>query len=177
MQHIALFGGAFDPPHLGHVLCATYAFVCGGVDGVWVLPSARHPYGKAMAPWEQRWRLCQAAFGPLPFCTVRDDEQRNAPGFTFTLIERLRAENPGVRFSLVGGTDTAKDLRNWHRGAELAELIDIIAVPRRGYDDHPAALPAIASKDIRALLSAGGDADRLLPPGVATLIREHGWYR
>jgi nicotinate-nucleotide adenylyltransferase len=177
-MHIALFGGSFDPPHLGHVLAATWARLVGGVDAVWVLPVAKHAYGKHLSPWAQRWELCQAAFAPLGFATLRDDELRNPEGYTITLIERLRAANPQARFSLVGGTDTSRDLINWHRGAELARLVDVIAVPRRGFDDsHPAALPAISSTLVRERLQRGEAATELLPAAVTTLIANNGWYR
>jgi len=177
-MHIALFGGSFDPPHLGHVLAATWARQVAGVDEVWVLPVARHAYGKHLAPWAQRWELCQAAFGPLGFARLRDDELRNPEGYTITLIERLRGTYPHARFSVMGGTDTSRDLVNWHRGAELAALIDVIAVPRRGFDDnHPTALPAISSTLVRERLKHGAPVNELVPLAVATLIAANGWYR
>ena len=54
MARIALFGGSFDPPHLGHVFAAIHARVVGLVDEVWILPVANHPYGKQLSPWQQR---------------------------------------------------------------------------------------------------------------------------
>lgn len=177
-MRIALFGGSFDPPHLGHVLAATWARVVGGADEVWILPVARHAYGKHLSPWDQRWALCQAAFGPLGFTKLRDDELRNPQGYTVTLLERLRAEHPEASFSLVGGTDTSRDLPNWHRGAELVRMVDVIAVPRRGFDDsHPAALPAISSTLVRERMQRGEDVSGMLPAAVATLIAGRNWYR
>ena len=179
-MHIALFGGSFDPPHLGHVLAATYARSVAGVDAVWILPVAKHPYAKPLTPWEQRWELCLAAFTPLgPWACVRADERDNPSGFTFDLITRLRTAHPGHRFSLIGGSDTAKDLVNWHRGAELADLINVIAIPRRGQggDAEPAALPAISSSGIRSRLATGQEIAGLVPVGVADLIVRHDWYR
>ncbi|HEX3133864.1 MAG TPA: nicotinate-nicotinamide nucleotide adenylyltransferase [Planctomycetota bacterium] len=173
---IALFGGSFDPPHLGHVLAACYARVVAQVDEVWVLPVAKHAYGKAISPWEQRWRLCEAAFTGLPFVRLRDDERMNPGGYTFDLIEHLRKNNPLHRWLLVSGTDTARDLLNWHRGAELVKLIEVIPVPRRGYDDHPAALPQISSSLIRERLARNDDVRTLVPPAVADLIAAQRWY-
>ena len=177
---IALFGGSFDPPHLGHVLAAVSARCLAGVDAVWVLPVAKHPYAKALSPWEQRWELCKAAFTPLgAWVQVRDDELRNTSGFTFDLVTRLRAENPGNRWALIGGSDTAADLPNWHRGNELAKLVEVIAIPRRGQggDQSPAALPAISSSRIRTTLASGEAVGDQLPEAVAALIAQHGWYR
>jgi len=173
---IALFGGSFDPPHLGHVYAALHARLVGGADAVWVLPAATHPYAKAIRPWAQRWELCRLAFADLPFVELRDDEQRSS-GFTIDLVERLCTTHPGNTWLLVGGTDTARDLPNWRRGAELMRLVGVHAVPRGGLDDHPGALPAISSSLIRSRLAAGTPADGLLPQAVLACIQRHGWYR
>jgi nicotinate-nucleotide adenylyltransferase len=175
-MHIALFGGSFDPPHLGHLLAACYARVVGMADEVWVLPVARHAWGKPLSPWDQRWQLCRAAFAPLPFAHVRDDETANGSGYTYDLVRRLKGEYPGYRWSLVGGSDTASDMPRWHRGQELAQLIEVIAVPRRGYDEHPAALPAISSSLVRDRCAMGSTIDELVTPAVAALITINGWY-
>ncbi|MBA3708919.1 MAG: nicotinate-nicotinamide nucleotide adenylyltransferase [Planctomycetes bacterium] len=176
-MRIALFGGSFDPPHWGHVLAATYAYVSGRVDAVWVMPVDRHAYDKPLAPWDQRWDLCLQAFAGLGFVSIRDDERRNEGGFTYNLVVRLRQENPDVSWCLVGGSDTTQDMQRWHRGAELARMVEVIAVPRRGWDDHPAALPEISSSAIRQLLAQGEPIARLVPPRVAERIATMRWYR
>ncbi len=176
-MRIALFGGSFDPPHLGHVLAATYAYAVAQIDAVWVLPARVHPYAKALAPYAQRRALCDAAFGRLDFVEVRDDELANPDGYTVDLVERLAAAHPTFRWSLIGGSDTSADLHRWHRGADLVRLVDVIAVPRRGYDDaHPAALPAISSTAVRAALAQGQGIEQMVPPAVAELIRVNCWY-
>ena len=176
-MHIALFGGSFDPPHLGHVLAATYARSVGGADEVWVLPVAEHAYHKSLSPWDQRWALCQAAFAGLGFVRVCDAERNNPGGFTFHLVCNLQRQHPGQRWSLVGGTDTALDLINWHRGPELVTLVECLAVPRRGFDEHPAALPAISSSDLRSRLAQGRAVTGLVPAAVERMIADRGWYR
>lgn len=179
-MRIALFGGSFDPPHLGHVLAAVTARSRAGVDAVWVLPVAKHPYAKPLSPWAQRWALCQAAFAPLgPWVSVRDDELANASGFTFDLVTRLAAAHPGHRWCLIGGSDTAADLPNWHRGSELASLVEVIAIPRRGQggDADEAAIPAISSSRVRAALAAGESVNHLVPAAVAGEIARQRWYR
>jgi len=172
---IAIFGGSFDPPHLGHALAAAWARWCGGADQVWVFPAANHPYAKALTPWEQRWRLCQLAFADLPFVSLRDDERRST-GYTVDLVEFLQREHPGHRWLLVGGTDTARDMISWRRGADLARLVEIVCVPRGGFDDHPGALPAISSSLVRERLRTGGDIRGLLTQTVADDIARNRWY-
>jgi nicotinate-nucleotide adenylyltransferase len=182
-MRIALFGGSFDPPHLGHVLAACYAKLMTQVDAVWVLPVAKHAYQKDLSPWDVRWQLCQAAFADLPFVTVRDDELRNPSGFTFDLLTLLTQAHPEHTWFLVGGSDTAMDLPNWHRGNELATRIQIIPVPRRGFKhainepgEHIGALPAISSSLIRERLANGQPIDDVVPTTVANLIKRGGWY-
>ena len=176
---IALFGGSFDPPHLGHVLAALWAFCQVPLDAIWVLPVDRHPYASksAMSPWEQRWQLVQAAFAPLPFVSVRDDERRNPSGTTFDLVSALRAAHPRHRWYLITGSDTHADLEQWYRGSELLTMISPIAVPRGGCEDARPSLPAISSSDIRSRLAAGEDVVELLPHAVVEMIGDHGWYR
>ncbi len=176
-MRIALFGGSFDPPHLGHILAATYAWSVAGVDEVWVLPVAQHAYGKALSPWERRWAMCEAAFAGLGFVRLREDERRNPGGYFFNLVTALMRDHPGHRWSLVGGTDTARDLPHWHRGGELAGLVEIIAVPRRGFDADERALPAISSSQVRERMARGQPIDGWVPDAVARLIAGNGWYR
>lgn len=177
-QRIALFGGSFDPPHLGHVFAAVHARAVGQVDAVWVLPVAHHPYGKALQPWAQRWALTCAAFADLPFVSVRDDEQHNPQGHTVTLIEQLSARYPQHQWLLVGGSDTYADLINWYRGSELQDLVAVHPVPRRGFDHHnPAALPELSSSLIRERLRQGQTVAGLIPASVQRMIDEAGWYR
>jgi nicotinate-nucleotide adenylyltransferase len=114
----------------------------------------------------------------LPQVVVRDDELRNISGFTIDLIEGLARAHTGHRWLLVGGTDTAADMPKWKRGAELMNLVEVIAVPRRGYDDaNPAALPAISSTLVRTRLAAGDPCRDLLPAAVAAAVAAGGWYR
>jgi nicotinate-nucleotide adenylyltransferase len=177
-MRIALFGGSFDPPHLGHVLAAVWAVSAGGADAVWVLPVAKHAWNKPLSPWDQRWTLCQAAFAPFPFVRLCDDERENPGGYTFNLVERLMTQHPGHQWALLGGTDTKCDLPRWHRGEELAQLVDIIAVPRRGFDDtHAAGLPAISSTLVRTRCAQGETLEGLVPTAVADLIATHHWYQ
>jgi nicotinate-nucleotide adenylyltransferase len=176
-MRIALFGGSFDPPHMGHVFAACYAKLMAQVDEVWVIPVARHAYSKSLSPWDVRWQLCQAAFGHFPFIVMRDDELRNVSGYTFDLLTQLRQQYPQHYWSLVGGSDTAIDLPNWHRGSELATMINVIPVPRRGFDEQICALPAISSSLVRERLANKKLITDIVPLSVAELIAQHGWYQ
>lgn len=177
-MRIAIFGGSFDPPHMGHILCAVYAQKTAALDEVWVLPSAEHPYGKQMLEFASRLRMCELAFADLERVRVCDDELHNNGGRTVTLIEQLQQQHTGNEWYLIGGTDTAADMPNWYRGDDLQKLVQVIAVPRQGYDDdHPAALPAISSSMIRERIKDGASITELVPQAVAAHIADKQCYR
>jgi len=170
-MRIALFGGSFDPPHLGHVLAASYVLATARPDALWVLPSVRHPYGKVLSALDRRLELCRLAFATLVGVSIRDDEARNPSGYTIDLVEALARAHPGNQWLLVGGTDTATDMPKWKRGADLLKLVEVVAVPRRGYDDASiTALPAISSTLIRERRAAGDPCRDLLPAAVAEAL-------
>ena len=177
-MRIAIFGGSFNPPHLGHVLCAVYAQKMGNVDEVWVMPSADHPYGKDLLSWEARWQLCEAAFAGLDFVKLRHDELENDGGKTYNLVQHLKKMYPDNTWFLIGGTDVAEDMPNWYHGYELQEMVELIAVPRQGFDNGSAtALPAISSTEIRNRLARGMAIDDLVPLAVERLIAEQQFYQ
>ena len=178
MARIALFGGSFDPPHLGHVFAAIHARVVGLVDEVWILPVANHPYGKQLSPWQQRLDLLTAAFEDFPFVRIREDEQDNPKGHSYTLVSNLATTYPNTSWVLVGGTDTYDDLVNWYRGADLQRMVQVHAVPRRGFDnDSIASLPQLSSSVIRQRLMARESVENMLCTKVRDLIAAHNWYR
>ena len=134
---------------MGHVLAAHYALLRYPIDQVWVLPVWDHPYHKSLADAQQRMQWCRAAFSHLPQAIIKDDEQRNPGGRTATLLDLLEQDNPRYHFSLVGGSDTEADLKNWYRGDELQQRLPVLVVPRGGFDQDPYALPAISSSLVR----------------------------
>ena len=177
-MHVALFGGSFNPPHLGHVLCVLYAYKIAQVDQVWILPAINHPYGKELLAWQDRWDMCVAAFAGLEFVRLCDDELHNESGKTFDLLQQLKEKHVNNTWSFIGGTDTQNDMPQWYRGDELLQQLEIIAVPRQGFDDtSDAALPAISSSLVRERLTAGYSVSGLLPKGVIDLIDTHKWYK
>lgn len=176
MTKAAIFGGSFNPPHMAHVLCACYAKVVADLDEVWVLPSENHPYGKRLPPLHSRFLWCREAFRALDFVRIRMDERQNVSGYTYDLVRHLKRTYPHIEWYLIGGSDTANDMKNWHRGEELVKLVKVIEVPRG--NDHPASLPALSSTKVRSYRKRGdhdGDIIKLrqsLPPGVFEKLEE-----
>ena len=180
---MAVFGGSFDPPHVGHVLAVTYVLSVYPIDGVLVVPVFQHAFGKELASFDDRLAMCRLAMAPIDHVEVSDVE-RELGGESRTLytIEALLARRPEWDLKLVIGSDVLPDLPKWHRFDRIAELAPPIVIGRAGYP-HPDAplsvLPEVSSSAIRASLGAGeASAVRpMLPTTVAEYISERHLYR
>ncbi len=178
----ALFGGSFNPPHVGHVLAVTYLLSVEPVDEVRVIPVYRHVFGKALASFEDRLEMCRLAMGWIPGVVI-DDIERELGGESKTLItvEALRKRDPSRGYRLVIGADVLADLPKWHRFDRIAELAPPLVLGRAGYahPDAPAAvLPDVSSTQIRDTIAAGriDDVRQLVPARVRAYIAAHGIY-
>ena len=183
-MEIALFGGSFDPPHLGHLLVVAHVLATEPVDQLWMVPVFEHPFGKKLVgPFELRASLCEAALQslPLPRAKVcRAEADLRGEGRTVDLLEYLHALHPEHRFALVLGSDLLADKPQWKRFERIEELARIIVLRRRGFDAKDARgvlLPEVSSTQVRALLAAGGDAQGLVPRAVLERIAGRPPYR
>src|SRR5688500_14818958 len=119
-MRVALFGGSFNPPHVGHLMVVTWILATERADEVWILPTAHHPFGKSLAPFEDRVDLCRAAF---PEARVEEIEASlPAPSYTIQTVEALKKQHPSTRFSLVVGTDVANERTKWKEFDRLVTL-------------------------------------------------------
>ena len=179
-REIALLGGSFDPPHVAHLMAAWWVLETQGVAEVWLLPSYRHPFGKALAPFEDRVRMCELAARAVRGCHVCTAEAELAGdphvGRTARTLEHLVAKHPGRRFALVVGADILPETVRWWRWDRVRELARIVVVGRQGYAGPEPALPAVSSTEIRARLARGEDVSGLLPRRVLEHIRARGLY-
>lgn len=182
-KSVAILGGSFNPPHVAHLMAAYWTLATQDVAEVWLLPSFRHPFGKALAPFEDRVRMCELAARVLrgvAVCTA-EAELASDPlvGKTARTLEHLRAKHPTHDFALVVGADVLPETAKWYRWDRVQELARIVVVGREGYPPVPGApsLPAISSTDIRARLARGEDAAGLVPRKVREYAVEKGLYR
>ncbi len=183
-KEIALLGGSFNPPHVAHLMASYWVLSTQGVSEVWLLPSYRHPFGKALAPFEDRLRMCELAAGALGGVHVCGAEAELADdplvGKTARTLEHLREKHPSRRFALVVGTDVLGETDKWYRWDRVKELARIIVVGRQGHprgaEGRPL-LPAVSSTEIRDRLRRGEDVSALVPGPVLAYIREKGLYR
>jgi nicotinate-nucleotide adenylyltransferase len=181
---VGLFGGAFDPPHLGHVAVARAARQELGIPRLVVLVAASPGHKEVHVPAETRLELARAAFP--------DDDVRLDPySRTIDLLRAERFDDP----VFVIGADQFADFLSWQEPNAVLELTRLAVATRPGFPqerlesvlgklEHPDRVlffeiepnPA-ASRDVRSLAEAGEPLDGLVPPEVARLIRERGLYR
>ncbi|GAB4208704.1 MAG: nicotinate-nucleotide adenylyltransferase [Sandaracinaceae bacterium] len=182
---VGVLGGSFDPPHCGHVLLATYALSVAPIDGVLIVPAFAHPFGKQMAPFEQRLAMARAAFGVLAASRVAvcDVEAELAPpSYTWRTLERLAEHLPSAGFRLLVGSDIVRDTAKWSRFDRVRELAPLFVIGRSGHDapdaeSAPLDLPEVSSTEVRRRIRAGEPIDGLVPDVVARLIAREGLYR
>lgn len=178
MPEVALFGGSFDPPHVGHLLAAQYVLATEPVDELWLVPVCGHPLGKKLlGSFEHRVSLCEAAVRDLRRARVsRAEQELGGEGRTVDLLEHLAARHPDTKFALVLGTDLVAERPLWKRFERILELARIVTIRRAGYDTG-AVLPQVSSTQVRAALQAGEDVSHLVPRAVLDEIRAAGTYR
>jgi nicotinate-nucleotide adenylyltransferase len=178
MPEIALFGGSFDPPHVGHLLAAAYVLSTEPVDELWFVPVLQHPLGKPLlASFDHRVLLCQRMAAELARAKVSRAEEESGQARTVDLLEWLHRRHPGTRWALVLGTDLDAEKPQWKRFDRIEQLARIVTVGRGGYGGAGVSIPEVSSTQVRALLRSGGDVSHLVPRPVLEAIRDAGTYR
>lgn len=185
-MRVALFGGSFNPPHVGHVMVVSWLLSAGKAERVWLVPTGSHPFGKALAPFADRVAMAGAAislFGDRARVEPIEGE-REGTTYTIDTVELLRAKHPDVRFSLVVGTDVMHDRPKWKEFDRLVTLVELLPVRRAGVagsevDDpaNPSPLfPEVSSSDVRKRISEGRSVDGLVPDRVREIIRDRNLF-
>jgi nicotinate-nucleotide adenylyltransferase len=178
-EEIALYGGSFDPPHVGHLLASAYVLATEPVEELWLVPVFTHPFQKPLvAPFEHRVALCEAMASLVRGVRVsRAEQELGGGGRTVDLLEHLRSRHPDKRFAIVVGSDLDRERLTWKRWDRIQELARVIRVARGDSETGEPGMPLVSSTEVRALLKSGGDASRFVPRTVLDAIRAAGTYR
>lgn len=134
MPSWGILGGAFDPPHVGHVALARSALQALGLERLLVIPTG-HAWHKArsLSSAQHRLAMCQLAFADLPQTQVDARElQRSGPSYTVDTLQELQAQYPGVQWKLIIGQDQAERLHTWHRWQDIVHIATIFVAQRAG---------------------------------------------
>ena len=186
-----MFGGTFDPPHIGHLVAALDARQVLDLDEV-LLVVANAPWQKvgsrAVSPAADRLAMVRAALVGTRGLVASDVEiRRGGLSYTADTLRALHEEEPEAELFLVLGNDAAAGFATWERHDEVARLAHLVVVDRPGtptpMDDGFAwtriDIPEleISSTELRQRVGDGRSVDYLTPPGVVTCISERGLYR
>ena len=193
MKRIGLFGGSFNPIHLGHTALAAYICEQGLVDEVWLLVSPQNPLKQDLTLLDENERLHMArlAVAPYPMLKACDFEfTLPRPSYTYHTLQALRKAYPDCEFSLIIGEDNWNNFHRWYRGEDIARETPIIIYPREvegkesstnslrpmaNGQQSPKLLP-YSSTEVRDLIASGHDASHMLHPDVAQYIKEKQFY-
>lgn len=187
---IGVFGGTFDPPHVGHLVTAVNVWHALHLDFV-ILMVANVPWQKAgtrsITPAEDRLAMVQAAVRDVPGLVAGDHEIRaGGPSYTADTLAALAEEYPGAELFTIVGDDAAAGIHTWERADEVLARSTMVVVDRPGapvrLDDSidwvHVEVPRleVSSTDLRARCRDGRPLDYLIPRSVLEVIRERGLY-
>lgn len=188
-RKIALFGGTFDPVHLGHIHLAETAREQIGLDEVRFLPCRISPHKQNSHPATavDRLEMLRLATTGLPWAVVDDFEvRREGPSYSYQTAEAMAARLPGARLFWIMGSDQWETLDSWAEPRRLAACVEFIVFTREGkvpqsrdsFQMHPldGSHPASAT-EIREACARGEMNHRWLAPAISGWIREHALYQ
>lgn len=195
---LGIYGGSFDPIHIGHLAVAEEARVALGLAAVIFVPAVRQPLkGQAQGGPDHRLAMVRLACADNRAFVVDDLElRRPPPSYTVdTLLALHERYPPPAELWFILGADAARDLPRWHRVADVVALARVAVVGRPGFTLDRAALEAavpnltgrtamvegpqldLSSTELRRRLAAGRPVRYLIPEPVCRYIADHGLYR
>ncbi len=197
-ERIGIFGGTFDPPHLGHLILSCEIRSQLKLDRLlWVLtPNPPHKLDRKITSLEHRLEMVHLAIDNNPFFELSEVEiNREGPHFTIDTLDRIKKENPNTDIVYLMGGDSLQNFPTWRRPTDIVTACHEIGVMRRPgdkidlseldkevptlrakvrYVDAP--LLEIASREIRRRASLGLPIRYYLPEAVYAYIQEHKLY-
>jgi nicotinate-nucleotide adenylyltransferase len=190
---LGLFGGSFDPPHVGHVLVAQDAREALRLDRLLVIPAAQQPLkGTGQTPAVHRLAMAREAFGGVDGLEVDAIEiDRGGLSFMVDTVEAVRRRSPDAELHLLVGEDVVPTLPRWREPERLLAMVQLVILTRdsgAGAGEAPEGLIAnairlatrrvdVSSTEVRARVRAGKSLRGFVPESVATYIASTGLYR
>jgi nicotinate-nucleotide adenylyltransferase len=198
-MRVGVFGGTFDPIHMGHLVSAEEARVKLELERVVFVPARLPPHklDQVVSPVEHRLTMLELAIASNPhFAVSRVDVDRFGPSYTVDTIELLRDEwGSGIEVYFIMGSDSLLDILTWHNPRRLIRLCRFAVVSRPGYqvdlDELDALLPGVASRvqilnapelaisstDIQRRVREGMSIKYQVPEAVEDYIYQHKLYQ
>lgn len=187
-DYTVIYGGSFNPPHIGHTIACTWLIEALNAYEVHILPTYKHVFGKELAPFMDRIMMCDSLEQPWTNGSVQvrmEEELMPQPNLTINLVKHY-LEFMTDKVAVAIGSDLVGQLGHWEGWDEVAELTKIVMIGREGtrLDDckysvmrFPIKMPSVSSTDIRNRLKKGDSITGLVPAGVEEYIRVKGLYK
>jgi nicotinate-nucleotide adenylyltransferase len=188
-----IFGGTFNPPHIGHLIVAETLREQFGLKQVLWIPSRLPPHrmDEAMPSAEDRLEMTRRAVEQNPFFEVSDMElRREGPSYTIDTVRLLKQAEPEKDFVLLMGGDSYRALSTWREADKLAEMVPLIVYDRRISGPEPMPLPFearvefaeaplidVSATFLRGRIADGRSVRYYVPHVVMEYIHEHHLYR
>jgi nicotinate-nucleotide adenylyltransferase len=190
VNRLGLFGGSFDPVHMGHLLVAQTAREELGLDRLFFVPAARSPFkpDKEPSPSHQRVRLLRLALAGMPWCTIDEQEVvRGGTSYTIETVQDYVSRFSGAELFYLIGSDHVSQLPKWRSAGDLARLVQFAVITRPG-EPAPIFPPpfrgrilggfplGLSSSQVRSRVRSGLSIEHLVPGPVAEAIRNNRLY-
>ncbi|MGC4106105.1 MAG: nicotinate-nucleotide adenylyltransferase [Thermomicrobiales bacterium] len=193
---LGIFGGTFDPIHIGHLAVAERACDELGLDGVVFVPALLPPHKphRIISPIADRVTMLELAIQGNPRFSWSDVDMRpDEPSYTVSMLERMKERYPDTELSFIVGEDSLRDFASWHEPGRILDLTRLIVADRPGVDvdesiyahvprlrervvRFPAPLLEVSSTDLRKRVAGGYSVRYLVPTAVFAYIGEHRLY-
>lgn len=187
-MRLGIFGGTFDPPHIGHLIAAQAVHEQLGLDRVLFVPAGVPPHKRdeEITAGDLRLEMLRAAVPEDDRFEVSDVElERDGPSYTVDTLRRLRTDHPDAELFLAIGADQLSEFGSWKDPDEIAALATLVTFGRSGESPDAERWPAekvdvpevdLSSTLIRQRVADGRPIRYLVPPGVEKIIRVRGLY-
>jgi nicotinate-nucleotide adenylyltransferase len=188
MRKVGILGGAFDPPHNGHLMIAEAALKQLSLDEIRFIPTNIPPHKQAsLATAEERIKMIKLAINTAnssKFVIDSIELNRKGPSYTIDTVTDLLEQEPETKFYFIIGGDMIDYLPLWHRIDELVQCITFVGIPRPSYNGVTKYSVQmleidemdISSSAIRHKIKAGIAVDEFMPKSVLDFIKENGLY-
>jgi nicotinate-nucleotide adenylyltransferase len=201
-MRIGIFGGTFDPVHLGHLVMAEQCREQAGLDQVWFVLAARPPHKPEgeLTAFARRVEMLQLALAGQPAFRVEElEKDRPGPSYTADTLEAIHRRQPDLDLHFIIGSDSLVDLPQWREPARIVAQAALLVVTRPGFRIQPieevrqalelpnetplrfqvieSPLIDIASSDLRRRAAEGKSLRYQVPRAVECYIEQHQLYR
>ncbi len=195
MSRLGIFGGTFNPPHIGHTRLAEHFVNEISLDRLLVIPTAQPPHKVSpdLAGGDDRMNMCTLAFPDALISTI--ELARGGKSYTFDTLTEVRAQYPGDELFFIVGSDMLLSFDKWYKHEEILDMVTLCAADRQEEDSllKKHGVPKffegkrlivsslspfeVSSTQIRELIRNGESTDGLLDPAVRAYIDDRGLYR